>query len=330
MTQAQSRRPVGSTLRVAIQMDPIEGIDIRGDSTFRLAVEAQERGHTLWYYLPDALSYRAGRVVAQARRIEVRREIGNHVSFGEDALLDLGRDADVVLMRQDPPFDMAYITATHLLEQVHGETLVVNDPAEVRNAPEKLFVTRFPDLMPPTLISRDPMTIRSFREEQGDIIVKPLYGNGGAGVFHLPESDANLNALLELFMGMSREPVMVQRFLPEVRKGDKRIVLVDGVAAGAINRVPAAGDARSNMHVGGRAEPVEMSARDREICARIGPELKARGLVFVGIDVIGDWLTEINVTSPTGIQEIERFDGTNVAALIWHAIEDRVAATSAA
>ena len=313
------------TLRVAVQMDPIEAIDIGGDSTFVLMLEAQQRGHALWHYGPRDLAYEGGRITVRARPVEVRREHGNHHTFGAEATLDLGRDADVVLMRQDPPFDMAYITATHLLEHVHPRTLVVNDPASVRNAPEKLLVTHFPDLMPATLITRDLARIREFRARHGgDVIVKPLFGNGGAGVFHLKPEDPNLGALLELFGGLSREPLMVQQYLPAVRQGDKRIILVDGEAMGAINRVPAAGEARSNMHVGGRPERSALTAREREICAAIGPTLRERGLIFVGIDVIGDFLTEINVTSPTGLQEVARFDGVHLERAIWDAIEARL------
>ncbi len=311
------------TLTVAFQMDPVETIDIDADSTFALLLEAQARGHELLYYLPSDLTYREGQVVAAVRPLTVRREAGNHFKVGEESEISL-TGPDVVMMRQDPPFDMAYITATHLLEQLAGQTLVVNDPAHVRNAPEKLFVTRFPELMPPTLIASDPRHVRAFREEHGDIIVKPLYGNGGTGVFHITPGDENLEVLLETFSDMYREPVMVQRYLPEVRAGDKRIVLVDGKVAGALNRVPRAGEARSNLHVGGTAEKTELTAREHEICETIGPTLRERGLIFVGIDVIGDYLTEINVTSPTGIQEIERFDGTNVAALIWDAVEARL------
>ncbi len=312
------------SLAVAIQMDPIEGVDINADSTFALALEAQARGHALWHYLPQDLSFNHGRLTARARRLQVRRQVGDHFSLGAFEPLDLA-GVDVVLMRQDPPFDMAYITATHLLEHVHPATLVVNDPTSVRNAPEKLFVTHFAELMPPTLITSDKAEIVAFREAQGDIIVKPLFGNGGAGVFHLTPEDENLGALLELFTELYREPIIVQRYLPQVRQGDKRIILVDGEPVGAINRVPAKGEARSNMHVGGRAEKAELTARDREICRALGPTLRAQGLIFVGIDVIGDYLTEINVTSPTGIQEIDRFDGVNLSALIWDAIERRIA-----
>jgi glutathione synthase len=314
------------SLAVAIQMDPIESINIDADSTFVLALEGQARGHRLWHYLPRQLSLKHGRVTARARPLTVRREKGNHFTLGPEAVLDLA-GLDVVLMRQDPPFDMAYITATHVLEHIHPKTLVVNDPAEVRNAPEKLFVTHFPELMPPTLISSDRQEIDAFRREHGDIIVKPLYGNGGAGVFHIRPDDTNLNALMELFTTMFREPVVVQRYVPAVRQGDKRIILVDGEAAGAVNRVPADGEARSNMHVGGKPVKSSLTEREREICHAIGPALRQRGLVFVGIDVIGGYLTEINVTSPTGIQEINRFDGSKLEALIWDAIERRRPAT---
>ncbi|MCC7165952.1 MAG: glutathione synthase [Rhodospirillales bacterium] len=310
------------SLAVAIQMDPIESINIDADSTFVLALEAQRRGHTLHYYHPRALALSGGRLTASARPLRVRREPGNHFTLGPPAILDLGTQ-DVVLMRQDPPFDMAYITATHLLEHIHPKTLVVNDPVHVRNAPEKLFVTRFDHLMPPTLITADRAAILDFRDRHKDLILKPLFGNGGAGVFHIREDDENLNALLEQFTQLYREPIVVQRYLPAVRQGDKRIILIDGVAAGVINRVPAQGEARSNMHVGGRPEKAALSADDRAICDAIGPELKARGLIFVGIDVIGGKLTEINVTSPTGIQEINRFDGTRLEERVWEAIEAR-------
>lgn len=310
-------------LRVAVQMDPIQSINIAGDSTFALMLEAQARGHRLWHYHVRHLSMHAGRVLAHAQPVEVRREEGNHFTLGATEELDLARDVDVVLMRQDPPFDMAYITATHILQHVHPKTLVVNDPEHVRNAPEKLFVLRFPELMPETLVSSDIREIRKFREKHGDIVLKPLFGNGGAGVFHLRPDDPNLNALLEMFTEKSREPLMVQRYLPAVREGDKRVILVDGEPIGAINRVPAAGEARSNMHVGGRPEPTTLTEHEREICRAIGPALRERGLVFVGIDVIGGRLTEINVTSPTGLQELRRFDGTAGEALIWDAIERR-------
>jgi glutathione synthase len=305
-------------------MDPIDSIDIEGDSTFVLGLEAQKRGHTLFHYLPRDLTMVDGRVVAFARPMTLRRETGNHFDLGEGQWVDLAEDLDVVLMRQDPPFDMAYITATHLLEHVHPHTLVVNNPAEVRNAPEKLFVNKFPDLMPPTLITSNKYQIDAFRAKHKDIIVKPLFGNGGAGVFHITPEDENLNSLIELFSELYREPIMVQAYLPDVRKGDKRIILVDGKPVGAINRVPAEGEARSNMHVGGVAEKSMLTPREREICDRIGPELKKRDLIFVGIDVIGDYMTEINVTSPTGLQEINRFDGSKLESLIWDAIETRL------
>ena len=309
-------------LRVALQMDPIGLVNINGDSTFRIAIEALERGHRLFYYTPDRLAFVEGRVMARGWPIELRREMGNHVSYGEEAEVDLG-DFDVVWLRQDPPFDMGYITTTHLLEMIHPRTLVVNDPFWVRNSPEKLLVLRFPTLTPPTAIARDLATIRAFKARHGDVILKPLYGNGGAGVFRLDPNDRNLSSLHELFMGINREPLIVQKFLPDVAKGDKRIILVDGLAVGAINRVPQAGETRSNMHVGGRPEKIGLTARDLEICATIGPVLQEKGQVFVGIDVIGDYLTEINVTSPTGLQELERFDGTNAAAKIWQVIEQK-------
>ena len=311
------------TLNVAIQMDPIESVNINGDSTFVLALEAQKRGYTLYHYLARKLSFREGKVTARARVLKVRRELGNHFEVGPEQVLDLAT-MDVVLMRQDPPFDMAYITATHVLEHIHPETLVVNNPVSVRNAPEKLFVTHFEGVMPPTLITADVEDIRAFRRDHKDIIIKPLYGNGGAGVFHIRPDDENLGALLEMFTTTWREPVIVQRYVPEVRQGDKRIILVDGKAVGAINRVPAAGEARSNMHVGGRPEKTLLTKREQEICEIIGPALKERGLIFTGIDIIGDYLTEINVTSPTGIQEINRFDGTALEALVWDAIEARL------
>jgi glutathione synthase len=308
------------SLAVAIQMDPIESINIDADSTFVLALEAQRRGHALFHYLPRQLFFREQRVYATARALQVRREHGNHFSLGAPQTIDLAT-LDIVLMRQDPPFDMSYITATHLLEHVHPQTLVVNDPVHVRNAPEKLFVTHFEGVMPPTLITSDRAEITDFRKRHKDIIVKPLFGNGGAGVFHIAENDENLNALLELFTQLYREPVIVQRYIPEVRQGDKRIILVDGVAVGAINRVPPAGEARSNLHVGGAAMKAELTTRDREICEAIGQSLKSKGLIFVGIDVIGNYLTEINVTSPTGLQEINRFDNVRLEERIWDAIE---------
>lgn len=312
-------------MKVALQMDPIGSVNIDGDSTFRIALEAQERGHSLFYYTPDRLAFSEGRIMARGWPIELRRVKGDHVTYGPETEVDLA-DFDVVWLRQDPPFDMGYITTTHLLDMIHPKTLVVNDPFWVRNFPEKLLVLKFPDLTPPTMIARDLETIRSFKKKHGDIILKPLYGNGGAGVFRLDANDRNLSSLHELFTGINREPLIVQKFLPAVAKGDKRVILVDGEPVGAINRVPQAGETRSNMHVGGRPEKVGLTPRDLEICARIGPVLKEKGQIFVGIDVIGDWLTEINVTSPTGIQELERFDGTNTAKLIWEAIEARRAA----
>jgi len=307
-------------LSIALQMDPIGAIDIAGDTSFALALEAQRRGHSLWYYTPDSLSLNEGRVEAVGQSLTLRDRAGDHFTAGTPERRNLD-GFDVILMRQDPPFDMAYITLTHLLEMLPPSTMVVNNPAEVRNAPEKLLVTMFTELMPPTLISRDTGAIKSFRERHRDIIVKPLFGNGGAGVFRLTPDDQNLNALLEMFLAVSREPVMVQRYLPEVRQGDKRVILVDGEPVGAVNRVPSAGEARSNLHVGGTAEAAGLTARDREICAMIGPELRRRGLLFVGIDVIGDYLTEINVTSPTGICEIQRLTGIDIAAMTWDAIE---------
>ncbi len=314
------------SLAVAIQMDPIEDVDIDADSTFALALEAQARGHGIYHYLPRELSMKGGRVVAKVRPLQVRREPGNHATLGPMEPVDLAT-MDVVLMRQDPPFDMAYITATHLLERIHPSTLVVNDPKNVRNAPEKLFVTHFPELMPPTLITADMDEVRAFRDEYKDIIIKPLFGNGGAGVFHIKPGDENLNALIEMFTQISREPLIAQAYLPAVRAGDKRVILIDGRPAGAINRVPAEGEARSNMHVGGQAMQSILTPRDRLICEAIGPSLKAQGLIFVGIDVIGDYMTEINVTSPTGIQEAGRFDDTNLAGEIWDSIEDHYRAT---
>ncbi|WP_306005441.1 glutathione synthase [Aquicoccus porphyridii] len=309
-------------MKIAIQMDPIGPIDIDADSTFRIAEEAQARGHELFYYTPDHLSYQGGRVTAKGWPLEVQRVRGDHFRLGERQEVDLA-DFDVIWLRQDPPFDMFYITTTHLLQRLTPKTLVVNDPFWVRNYPEKLLVLDFPDLTPPTTIARDLDTIRSFKDKHGDIILKPLYGNGGAGVFRLTESDRNLSSLHEMFTGFSREPLIAQKFLPDVSNGDKRVILVDGEPIGAINRVPAEGETRSNMHVGGRPEKIELSPRDREICDRIGPLLREKGQIFVGIDVIGDYLTEINVTSPTGIQELERFDGINVAGRIWEAIEAR-------
>ena len=307
-------------LRIACQMDPLQSLNLAGDSTYALMAEAARRGHKLWHYEVRHLSLRDGRVSALAQHVTLGAPGTSPFTTAAPATLDLAT-MDVVLMRQDPPFDMAYISATHILEHLQPGVLVVNDPAAVRNAPEKLLVAHYPELMPPTLITWDAQAIRDFRDEFGDIIVKPLFGNGGAGVFRIRPGDENLASLLEMFRAASREPLMIQRYEPAVRLGDKRIILIDGQAAGAINRVPAEGEARSNMHVGGRAERVALTARDEEICARIGPALRAQGLIFVGIDVIGDYLTEINVTSPTGLREIERFDGINLAAAIWDNIE---------
>ncbi|MFD1793693.1 glutathione synthase [Ochrobactrum teleogrylli] len=307
-------------LKVAVQMDHISTINITGDTTFALSLEAQKRGHELYHYTPDRLSMRDGVVSARLEKLEVRDVKGDHFTLGEPERRDM-LEMDVVLLRQDPPFDMNYITNTHLLERIHPKTLVVNDPAWVRNSPEKIFVTEFPDLMPETLITKDPQEVMDFRREFGDIILKPLYGNGGAGVFHLADGDRNLTSLLEMFGQLFREPFIAQRYLKDVRAGDKRIILIDGEPVGALNRVPSETDARSNMHVGGRPEQSKLTAREREICARIGPSLRERGFILVGIDVIGDYMTEINVTSPTGIREIERFDGTNIAALFWDAVE---------
>ncbi len=312
-------------LSVAVQMDPIQTINIAGDSTFALLLEAQARGHDLFYYTPDRLSHRGGDVSAVVAPLTVKDEAGRHFSLGEANPRSL-RGMDVILLRQDPPFDLAYITSTHLLEGLRPDTLVVNDPAGVRNAPEKLFVLDFPVLMPPTLITRDRAAIEAFRAEQGDVVMKPLYGNGGAAVFKVARRDPNFGSLFDLFSTTFREPWVVQRFLPEVVQGDKRIILVDGVAAGAVNRVPAQDDIRSNMVRGGAASATELTAREREICDTIGPELKRRGLLFTGIDVIDGWLTEINVTSPTGLRAIKRLGGPDIAAMIWDAIEAKAAA----
>jgi glutathione synthase len=308
------------SLRVAIQMDPIEGINIETDTTFFLMLEAQARGHALWVYTPERLAFEDGKVRARGRTLSLQAVKGDHHRVGEWETFDLS-EMDVVLMRQDPPFDMAYITATHFLETIHPGTLVVNNPLEVRNAPEKLFVTGFPGVQPPTLITGDPETIYDFRARHGDIVLKPLYGGGGSGVVRLTADDPNLDALLELHAMIGREPVIAQKFIPAVSKGDKRILLVDGEPVGAINRVPAEGQVRSNLARGGRAEAVELTARDLELCAIIGPELRRRGLLLVGIDVIGDYLTEINVTSPTGAQQLKRFGGGDVASVLWDRIE---------
>ena len=308
-------------------MDPIEDVDINADSTFRLAEEAQNRGHDLYVYTPNDLTFNRGKITAKVRSISLKRKIGDHVNFGAVELQALS-EFDVIWLRQDPPFDMGYITNTHLLDLIGQKTLIVNNPFWVRNLPEKLLVLEFPDLIPETVISRDLEEIKRFKNEFKDIIIKPLYGNGGAGIFRLREDDKNLTSLHELFSNMSSEPLIAQAFLPDVKKGDKRIILVDGEPVGAINRVPKAGETRSNMHVGGKAEPAKLSQRDREICRSIGPILKNKGQVFVGIDVIGDYLTEINVTSPTGIQELERFDKVNIAEMIWHAVEKKVGSLS--
>ena len=310
------------TLKIAVQMDPIEAIDIAGDSTFALMLEAQARGHELFEYHADTLALRGGALSATGADVQVRDEVGKHFQKTANRTVQL-EDFDAVLMRQDPPFDMNYITYTHMLEAIHPTTLVVNDPAEVRNAPEKLYVLQYNEFIPPTLISRDPQRLSEFREEFGDIILKPLYGNGGAGVFRLAHGDENFASLMEMFTQSFREPFIAQQYLSDVKKGDKRIILVDGEPVGAINRVPAAGETRSNMHVGGRPEATELTDREREICARIGPDLKRRGLIFVGIDVIGDYMTEINVPSPTGIREVKKFGGADIAALVLDAIEAR-------
>ena len=310
-------------MKIAFQMDPIESVDISADSTFRLAEEAQKRGHDLYVYTPNDLTFNRSKITAKVRSISLKRIIGDHVSFGAIEIVDL-TEFDVIWLRQDPPFDMGYITNTHLLDLIARETLIINNPFWVRNLPEKLLVLEFPDLIPDTVISRDLEEIKEFKREFKDIIIKPLYGNGGAGIFRLKEDDKNLTSLHELFSKLSSEPLIAQAFLPDVKNGDKRIILVDGSPVGAINRVPKAGEIRSNMHVGGKAEPAKLSQRDREICSAIGPTLKSKGQVFVGIDVIGEYLTEINVTSPTGIQELERFDNVNIAEMIWHAVEEKL------
>ena len=308
------------TLSIAVQMDPIERINIRGDSTFALLLEAQQRGHKISYYTPDRLALLDGKLFAQVAPIQVRDKTGDHVTVGDWKRVALG-EFDVVLLRQDPPFDLNYITSTHLLERIHPKTLVVNDPASVRNAPEKVFVTEFPQLMPPTLVTRDLSEIKAFRAQHGDIVMKPLYGKGGEAVFRLQKEDLNFGSLYDLFAATFREQWVVQKFLPEIRKGDKRIILVDGEYAGAINRVPAPDDLRSNMVRGGSPEATDLTPREKEICQTIGPALRERGLIFVGIDVIGGYLTEINVTSPTGIRAIKNVGGPDVAAMIWDRIE---------
>jgi glutathione synthase len=315
------------SLRVAVQMDPLESINIEGDSTLAIMLGAQARGHRLWHYTADALSYRDGRLWTKAHPVTVQRVAGDHYRFGAPEIIDLGRDTDVVLMRQDPPFDLGYITATHLLERIQGETLVVNDPASVRNAPEKIWVLDFARFMPPTLITRSLSVARDFLAEHKEIVVKPLHGNGGKAVFKVGSDGANLASLIELFNTAYREPHMIQAFLPSVAEGDKRIVFVDGEVIGAVNRIPGEGEIRSNLAVGGKAAKTGLTPREEEICAAIGPELRRRGLLFVGIDVIGgEWLTEINVTSPTGIVAIDAFNGTDTPARIWDAIEGKLAA----
>ncbi|WP_026480398.1 glutathione synthase [Ahrensia sp. 13_GOM-1096m] len=310
-------------LKIAIQMDHIANISIAGDTSFALALEAQARGHELYHYTPDRLTMSGTDVTAAMEKLEVRDVEGDHFTLGDKVRTSL-RDMDVVLLRQDPPFDMNYITTTHMLEMVHPDTLVVNNPRSVRNAPEKIFVMEYGDLMPETIVTLDLDEIRAFREKHGDIILKPLYGNGGAGVFHLREGDRNLTSLMEMFSQLTREPIIAQRYLKDVRAGDKRILLIDGKPVGAINRVPAESDTRSNMHVGGQAVETTMTERELEICARIGPELEKRGLTLVGIDVIGGLMTEINVTSPTGVREVKKFGGADIAALFWDAIEAKL------
>src|SRR5689334_22655638 len=317
------------SLRVAVQMDPIEGINIEGDSTFAIMLGAQKRGHALWYYRAEDLSYTEGRLWTMAQPVTVQPVQGAHYTLGEHSLLDLGKDVDVVLMRQDPPFDLGYITATHLLQRIQGETLVINNPASVRNAPEKIWVLDFPQFMPPTAITRSKGLARKFLAEHGEIVIKPLHGFAGGSVFRIGPDGRNLAALVELFNQTYREPHVIQKFLPEIADGDKRIVLVDGEVVGAINRVPGAGEIRSNLAVGGKAAKTELTAREEEICATLGPELKKRGLLFAGIDVIGGkWLTEINVTSPTGIVAIDSFNGSDTPGLIWETIDRRLAERS--
>ncbi len=310
------------SLRVAVQMDPIENINIGGDTTFLLMMAAQRRGHTLWVYQPEHLSYEDGKPFARARKVNLREVKGDHVTVGDYEKLDLADDLDVILMRQDPPFDIAYITATYFLETVHPKTLVVNNPTSVRDAPEKLLATRFPGLQPPTLISSDPVALHDFFARHGDCILKPLHGAAGNGIIKLKAGDRNLDALIELFGSMSREPVILQKFIPAVSAGDKRIILIDGEIAGGINRVPEAGAVRSNLRVGGTAEPLVLTKRDREICEILKPVLKEKGLMFVGIDVIGDYLTEINVTSPTGAVQLKAFEGVDAGEILWDRIEE--------
>lgn len=309
------------SLRVAVQMDPIENINIAGDTTFLLMMAAQRRGHTLWVYEPQHLSYEDGKPFARARKVTLRDVKGDHVTAGDYEKLDLADDLDVILMRQDPPFDIAYITATYFLETVHPKTLVVNNPTSVRDAPEKLLATHFPGLQPPTIMSSDPVALHDFFARHGDCILKPLHGAAGNGIIKLKAGDRNLDALIELFGNMSREPIILQKFIPAVSAGDKRIILIDGEIVGGINRVPEAGAVRSNLRVGGTAEPLVLTDRDREICARLKPVLKEKGLMFVGIDVIGDYLTEINVTSPTGAVQLKAFEGIDAGEILWDRIE---------
>ena len=311
------------SLRIAFQMDPIDKINIAEDTTFRIAEEAQKRGHELFYFLPQDLTYIENQLVAQARTLKVRRSVGNHFTLGPTEKLSLVNDVDIIWLRQDPPFDMSYITTTHLLDFLVGKTLVVNNPFWVRNFPEKILVLNYPDLTPPTMVGCDLGMFKAFRKMHGDTIVKPLYGNGGAGIFKIGKDDPNLSSLIELFHNISREPIIMQKFLPDVKLGDKRVILVDGLPVGAINRVPIQGEIRSNMHVGGKALQVDLTSRDLEICKTVGPLMKEKGQILVGLDIIGDMLTEINLTSPTGIQELERFNNINVAKKVWECLEER-------
>ena len=311
------------SLRIAFQMDPIDKINIAEDTTFRIAEEAQKRGHELFYFLPQDLTYIENQLVAQARTLKVRRSVGNHFTLGPTEKLSLVNDVDIIWLRQDPPFDMSYITTTHLLDFLVGKTLVVNNPFWVRNFPEKILVLNYPDLTPPTMVGCDVGMFKAFRKMHGDTIVKPLYGNGGAGIFKIGKDDPNLSSLIELFHNISREPIIMQKFLPDVKLGDKRVILVDGLPVGAINRVPTQGEIRSNMHVGGKALQVDLTSRDLEICKTVGPLMKEKGQILVGLDIIGDMLTEINLTSPTGIQELERFNNINVAKKVWECLEER-------
>ena len=308
-------------LRIAFQMDPIDKINIIEDTTFRIAEEAQNRGHQLFYFLPEDLTYFENEIVAMGSKLSVQRKIGNHFSLGSRKKLSLTNDVDIVWLRQDPPFDMAYITTTHLLDFLAGKTMVVNNPFWVRNYPEKILVLNYPDLIPPTMVGRSLEMFKDFRETHGDTIVKPLYGNGGSGVFKIKKDDPNLSSLIELFHNISREPIIMQKYLPAVKLGDKRVILVDGLPVGAINRIPISGEIRSNMHVGGRAMEADLTPRDKEICDRVGPLMKEKGQVLVGLDIIGGMLTEINLTSPTGIQELEKFDNVNVTKKIWKCLE---------